>query len=120
MEPISRFGRWLRSLATGRQAGAAMRLDTCPACGEGFVYPVTWTEWGSGEWLMLLRCGGCGSARDVVAGNDAAEAFDELLDEQMAVIRAAADRLELEALEAQTESFVTALRLDLVRADDFR
>ena len=50
----------------------------------------------------------------------AAEAFDLLLDEQMAVIMAAADRLEREALAAQAESFVTALRLDLVHADDFR
>ena len=120
MEPISRFGRWLRSLATGGPADAATRLGTCPECGEGFVYPVTWTEWGPGEWLMLLRCGGCGSSRDLVAGNEAAEAFDLLLDEQMAVIRAAADRLERESLAAQAESFVTALRLDLVRADDFR
>ena len=70
--------------------------------------------------MMLLRCGACGSSRDVVANNDAAEAFDLLLDQQMAMIRAAADRLEREALAAQTESFVTALRLDLVRADDFR
>ena len=120
MEPISRFGRWLRSLATRGPACAAMRLGTCPECGEGFVYPVTWTEWGPGEWLMLLRCGGCGASQDVVAGNEAAEAFDLLLDEQRAVIRAAAERLEREALAAQAENFVTALRLDLVRADDFR
>jgi hypothetical protein len=56
----------------------------------------------------------------VVASNDAAEAFDWLLDQQMAVIRAAADRLERESLAAEAESFATALRLDLVRADDFR
>ena len=120
MEPISRLRRWLRRLATHERAGTATRLGTCPECGEGFVHPVTWTEWGSAEWLMRLRCGGCGSSRDVVASNDAAEAFDLLLDQQMAVISAAADRLERESLAAQAENFVTALRLDLVRADDFR
>ena len=120
MEPKSRLRRWLRRLSAQKRVGTATRLGTCPECGEGFVHPVTWTEWGPGEWLMLLRCGGCGSSRDVVAGNKAAEAFDLLLDEQMAMIRAAADRLERESLAAQAESFVTALRLDLVRADDFR
>ena len=117
---MSRLRRWLRRLSAQKRAGTATRLGTCPECGEGFVYPVSWTEWGPGEWLMLLRCGGCGASQDVVAGNEAAEAFDLLLDEQRAVIRAAAERLEREALAAQAENFVTALRLDLVRADDFR
>ena len=117
---MSRLRRWLRGLSAQERAGTTTLLDTCLECGEGFVYPVTWTEWGPADWLMLLRCGGCGSSRDVVASNDAAEAFDWLLDQQMAVIRAAADRLERESLAAEAESFATALRLDLVRADDFR
>ena len=38
----------------------------------------------------------------------------------MAVIRAAAEQLERESFAAQADSFGTALRLDLLGADDFR
>ena len=96
------------------------RLDVCPKCGEDFVYPVTWTESGPANWWLLLRCGACGMWRDLVAGNRAVDAFDRVLDEGMAVIRAAADRLARESLSAQAEAFSTALRLDLLSADDFR
>ena len=96
------------------------RLDVCPKCGEDFVYPVTWAESGPADWWLLLRCGGCGNWRDLVASNRAVEAFDRTLDVKMAVIRAAAERLARECLSAQAEIFSTALRLDLLGADDFR
>jgi hypothetical protein len=96
------------------------RLDVCPKCGEDFVYPVTWAESGPADWWLLLRCGGCGSWRDLVASNRAVEAFDRRLDVKMALIRAAAERLARECLSAQAEIFSTALRLDLLGADDFR
>jgi hypothetical protein len=95
-------------------------LDQCPGCGEGFVYPVTWTEWGPTEWLVLLRCGGCGASRDVVASNDEVAALDRMLDQEMDLIRMAAERLEHASFLAQAETFGAALRLDLLGADDFR
>ena len=109
---MSPFRRWLRR--------SARRLDLCPECGEEFVYPVTWTESGPADWWLLLRCGGCGAWRDVVASNCAVEAYERVLDEEMAVIRAAAERLERESFAAQADSFGTALRLDILGADDFR
>jgi hypothetical protein len=96
------------------------RLDVCPQCGEDFVYPVTWAESGPAGWWLRLRCGGCGGWRDLVASNRAVEEFDRTLDAEMALIRAAADRLARESLSAQAETFSTALRLDLLGADDFR
>jgi uncharacterized Zn finger protein len=96
------------------------RLERCPRCGEEFVYPVTWTESGPADWWLLLRCGACGSWRDVIANNYAVAAFDHVLDEHMRVIRTAAERIARESLAAQAEALGAALRLDLLTADDFR
>jgi uncharacterized Zn finger protein len=96
------------------------RLERCPRCSEEFVYPVTWTESGPGDWWLLLRCGACGAWRDVIASNDAVDAFDRLLDEHVHMIRTVAERLAREALLAQADILRAALRLDLLTADDFR
>ena len=120
---MSRFRTWLRRLEAGEprnQASADTDLHRCPECGEGFVYPVTWTESGPADWWLLLRCGACGAWRDVVASNSAVAAFDRVLDEGLDTIRDAADRLGREALLAEADTVGTALRLDLLGADDFR
>jgi hypothetical protein len=117
---MSRLRHWLRRSGGRDPAEIATRLDLCPKCGAGFVYPVTWTESGPTDWWLLLRCGGCGAWRDVVASNRVVEAFDRRLDEAMNVIRAAAERIARESLSAQAETFRTALRMDLIGADDFR
>jgi uncharacterized Zn finger protein len=96
------------------------RLERCPRCSEEFVYPVTWTESGPADWWVLLRCGACGAWRDVIASNQAVEAFDRLLDEHVHMIRTAAERLARESLSAQADTLGAALRLDLLTADDFR
>jgi hypothetical protein len=84
------------------------------------VYPVSWTESGPAEWWLQLRCGGCGTWRDVVAGNHLVEEFDRKLDRDMDTIEAAADRLARESFLAQADTFGAALRMDLLGADDFR
>ena len=117
---MSRFRRWLRRSGGRDGAETASRLHVCPKCGEEFVYPVTWVESGPANWWLLLRCGGCGSWRDVIASNGVVAAFDRMLDEEMAVIRAAAERLARESLSAQAETLSAALRMDLLTADDFR
>jgi hypothetical protein len=119
----SRFRHWLRRREPRErpdQASRATELHHCRQCGEGFVYPVTWTESGPADWWLLLRCGGCGAWSDVVASNQAVAAFDRVLDEGLDTIRVAADRLGRESLLAEAETFETALRLDLLGADDFR
>jgi hypothetical protein len=98
----------------------AQRLELCPRCGEKFVYPVTWTESGPADWWLLLRCGACGTWRDVIASNCTVEAFDQTLDEHMHLIRCEAERMARESLAAQAETLGAALRLDLLTADDFR
>jgi hypothetical protein len=55
-----------------------------------------------------------------VASNPVVAAYDRILDDDLDSIRAAADRLEREALSAEADTFGRALRLDLLTADDFR
>jgi hypothetical protein len=117
---MSRLRRLLRGRRGRGRARAGTRLQLCRECGDDFVHPVTWTESGPHAWWLLLRCGGCGEWRDVVASNDAVAAFDRVLDEDIALIRSAADRLGRESLLAQAEKLGVALRLDLIGADDFR
>jgi hypothetical protein len=117
---MSRFRRWL-DRSGGRPAPETdTRLDLCFECGEGFVYPFDWGESGPADWWLHLRCGACGTCREVVASNCAVEAFDRQLDGEMDAIEAAAWRLERESFLAQADTFGTALRLDLLSADDFR
>jgi hypothetical protein len=117
---MSRFLRWLLPFRGRDHAGTSTPLDVCLGCGEGFVYPVSWTESGPADWWLLLRCGNCETWRDVVASNTAVEAFDRLLDEEMDEIKAAAEQLERESFSEEADAFGTALRLDLLSADDFR
>ena len=92
----------------------------CAACGEAYVYPVTWAESGPADWWLLLRCGSCGESRDIVVSNAMAAEYDSRLDAEMSAIHAAANRLQHEALAGDADTLAAALRLDLLGADDFR
>jgi hypothetical protein len=115
---VSRLRSWLRRCLGPERA--VTRLDLCHGCGKAFVHPVSWTEWGPAAWLVLLRCGGCGRSRDVVASNAEIALFDRMLDQDMELMAETADRLEFECFEEQADNFGAALRLDLLTADDFR
>lgn len=117
---MSRFHRWLCRREQRVRAVNTTDLHRCGECGEGFVYPVTWTESGPADWWLLLRCGACGAWRDVVASNQVVAEFDRALDDDMDRMRIAAERLERESFRAEADTLGTALRLDLLGADDFR
>ncbi len=68
---------------------------------------------------MLLRCGACGATREATVPDAEAERYDEELDLAERRIRRTADRLSRERLAEQADSFATALRLDLIGAEDF-
>ena len=114
--------RWTRILnrIRTRHVDPGTQLHMCRMCFEGFVYPVTWTESGADSWWLLLRCGGCGSWRDVVASNTVVAEFDRMLDDDMEAMSAEADRLERESLATEADVLVRALQLDLLGAEDFR
>jgi hypothetical protein len=94
-------------------------LSDCSECGADFVHPVEWSPNDGDSWWMLLRCGACGTSREETVPDEEAERYDRELDLAEHRMRSAADRLSKELLEEQAESFATALRLDLIGAEDF-
>jgi hypothetical protein len=94
-------------------------LADCSACGADFVHPVEWSPNDGGTWWMLLRCGACGTSREETVPDEEAERYDRELDLAEHRMRRAADELGKELLEEQADSFVTALRLDLIGVEDF-
>jgi uncharacterized Zn finger protein len=94
-------------------------LTHCDECGGDYVHPVEWSPHDSENWWMLLRCGACGTSREETVSDSDAELYDRELDQAEHRMRRAADRLSQERLAEQAESFVTALELDLIGAEDF-
>ena len=94
-------------------------LSDCSECGADFVHPVEWSPNDGGTWWMLLRCGACGTSREETVPDGEAERYDQELDLAEYRMRRAADKLANERLEEQADSFATALRLDLIGAEDF-
>ena len=117
---LSRLRRRLRRARGRRLAASTGRLDLCGHCGEAFVCPVTWSESGPADWWLVLRCGSCGTSREVLASNAAVAEYDSRLDDGMQEINSAAERLARDALAAEADAFGAALERDLLTADDFR
>jgi C4-type Zn-finger protein len=94
-------------------------LADCSACGSDFVHPVEWSPHDGEHWWMLLRCGACGDRREEIVADGDAQDYDDELDRAERDMEAEAERLNRERLVEQAESFATALRLDLIGAEDF-
>jgi transcription elongation factor Elf1 len=94
-------------------------LVLCAHCGCDFVSPVDWAEHDETSWWIRLRCGQCGSAREVVVSQEAADRYDRALDRASEAIASKLSRMEHERMAADVSAFVTALRLDLIDAADF-
>jgi hypothetical protein len=108
--------------AAGRR-GTASRpgtgLQVCIGCHADHVHPVEWRESGDEHWWMLLRCGTCRTAREVVVTNEIAERYGRDLDAAQAEMARAALKLDVERMAAEAETFAAALERDLIDADDF-
>ena len=94
-------------------------LQVCISCHADHVHPVEWRESGDEHWWMLLRCGACRTAREVVVTNEVAERYGRDLDAAQAEITRAARDLDVERMAAEAETFAEALERDLIGADDF-
>jgi hypothetical protein len=94
-------------------------LADCTSCGADYVHPVEWSPHDGESWWMLLRCGACGASREETVSDVEAELYDRELDRAEYRMLRAADRLSQERLAEQAKSFVTALELDLIGAEDF-
>ena len=94
-------------------------LHQCALCHAECVVPVWWESVGGDRWHMLLRCGACGTYRDVTVPDDVAHMYERDIERGTSEIRAALDRLDRERMAVQTDAFVAALQRDLIDAGDF-
>ena len=88
-------------------------------CHAECVVPVMWESADERHWHMLLRCGACGTYRDVTVADDAAHAFERDLDRGTSEIRSALRRLDRDRMVVQADAFAVALQRDLIDAADF-
>jgi hypothetical protein len=93
-------------------------LTVCRSCASDTVIPTDWAERGR-SWWMRVRCGACGASREFVVADAAAQRYDADLDRGMGEIGVTLQRLERERMATDVETFSTALRLDLLDANDF-
>jgi flavoprotein len=114
---ILTFARRIRRAE--RQQDPELRLELCGLCGRDFVNPVEWEPMGSEWWRILLRCGECGTWREVTVTNAVAQRYDVELDRRAVGMTALLDRMDRERMLGQAEAMKTALELGLIDAADF-
>jgi hypothetical protein len=94
-------------------------VSTCVVCRARRVSPVACEERGSGWWWVRVRCGECGTFRQVVIDDAEAARFDMDLETGAEEIAAALAAFERECMLAEGRCWTRALELDLVDAGDF-
>jgi hypothetical protein len=102
----------------GRPLAGAAGLVICPICSAEAVVPVEWEDRGD-EWRIALRCGNCGTRRQVTLDDFEAHDFDRALDRGVHQIARTAVVLERRRMEAEAEALSVALERDLIDAGDF-
>ena len=115
---LRRLGR-ARSQMRGSTSSPGTGLQVCAGCHADYVHPVAWHESDEQHWWMLLRCGACGSERDVTVADDVAKRFGEDLDAAERQIARAVRELDGERMAEEVETFAMALHRDLIDASDF-
>jgi len=83
------------------------------------VSPVEWEPVGEDRWWMYLRCGECGTGREVTVTNEVAERYDEELNRGAKAISRAAKLLDQQRMRADVSAFIAALRSGLIEPADF-
>ena len=69
--------RLMRAL---RRCDRPRSLVECEHCGREFVVPVAWVDLDTERWWVRLRCGECGSNREVVLENEEARRYEAQVD----------------------------------------
>ncbi len=94
---LSRMSRLLRAL---RRRGRPQRLVDCVTCGRDFVVPVSWFDLDERRWAIRLRCGECGTAREVVVDNAEARRYEADLDSGVRAIAWGLSRVKRDGLRS--------------------
>jgi hypothetical protein len=108
-----------RSRRAEQPQDAELRLELCGLCGRDFVNPVGWEPVGPERWRILLRCGECGTWRDVTVTNAVARRYDVELNRCAVRLAAVLGRMDRERMLGQVEAMTIALELGLIDAADF-
>ena len=95
------------------------RLIFCAVCGSAVVNPVDWDESDQARWWVLLRCGECTWSREAIITDNEAKQLERDLEPGLCEIARVVARLDRERMEREAESFITALRRDLISPADF-
>jgi hypothetical protein len=98
---------------------SAMDLASCRDCQHETVVPVRWEPTGRSRWWIRLRCGSCGSFREVVVTDEEALALDARLHRGAQPIADAIERLDRQRMARMADALAVALDYDLVDAQDF-
>jgi hypothetical protein len=94
-------------------------LHQCLLCHGDFVVPVEVEALDDNRWDLRLRCGECGTYREVVVSDDVAKRYDFDLKRGMAEIADAFRLQDHERMTAEARVFIAALEHDLIDGDDF-
>ena len=96
-------------------------LHICPACDSRLVQPTSWEQGADRtRWRVWRRCPECGWAGNDVHGEVAVDAYDEELDLGANELADELRSLERANMNEMAETFILALRQDLVGPEDFR
>jgi hypothetical protein len=80
---------------------------------------VDWESAGRTRWWILLRCGECGTWREVTVLDCVAERFDVELNRRTDILVRALNTLDRERMTQQVDAMIEALNSDLIDAADF-
>jgi hypothetical protein len=116
----SRFRALVRRVAGPRYPLPSSRLIRCQRCRLDLANPVAWREDDGSHWWIRLRCGGCGSVREVVVPDEDAQRLDRDLDRGLERIATALFRLDRATMRAEADTLTAALERDLIGPEDFR
>jgi hypothetical protein len=105
--------------APAARGPAGAGLEVCPCCDSGLVYPLDWEPADLGQWRVGLRCPDCEWLGGGVYGQDAVDAFDEVLDYGTEALLAELTLMARANLEDEIERFVNALQRGLILPEDF-
>ena len=101
------------------QTSPARAPLVCTRCGADALCPIEWVTFGDDAWLMWMRCGECGRPHEAIVDNVSAAAIDVEMDRQQDWIARYAEAMSIDRMRDEIETFVAALRRDLIDACDF-
>ncbi len=81
--------------------------------------PALWAQRAPGSWWLRLRCGECGTFREVTADDGELTRLDRDLELAEQELEDALHAFERACMVAEGRCWTRALALDLVDADDF-